>query len=101
MAGVVVFTTKCTSDEYAGPYYWQTPFARQPEARRAFYRRGVCQHSWFKLLFPNRLMMNHTVTFSGGDKDNSLYASLGYLHDGGWSIMDKVQRVTAVMFYIS
>lgn len=33
----------------------------------------------------NRLMMNHTVTFSGGGKDNSLYASLGYPHDGGWS----------------
>ncbi len=76
-----------------------------PEARRAFLQRGeYANTNWFEHLFVNRPTINHTVSLSGGGKDNAMYASLGYFHDGGWTITDNVQRFTANLkstFYLT
>lgn len=81
-----------TYDEENGRYL----LPNTPSAKREFLQRGEYANTdWFGVLFQNRPTMNHTVTFSGGGKDNSVYASLGYFHDGGWSITDRVKRLTA------
>lgn len=50
---------------------------------------------WFNELF--RIRPTHTLSlnFSGGGENSANYASLGYYTDGGWSIIDKTQRLTA------
>lgn len=90
-----------TYNEATGSYL----LPNTPSAKRDFLREGEYANTdWFEHLFPNHPTTNHTITFSGGGKDNALYASIGYFHDGGWSISDKVQRLTANLkgtFYMS
>ncbi len=49
---------------------------------------------WFKVLFRPSIMQNHSLSFSGGGKNASYYASVGYLNDPGWTIADNVKRLT-------
>ncbi len=49
---------------------------------------------WFKVLFRPSVMQNHSLSFSGGGKNSSYFASIGYLNDPGWSIADEVKRIT-------
>ncbi|WP_282144271.1 SusC/RagA family TonB-linked outer membrane protein [Cellulophaga baltica] len=49
---------------------------------------------WFKQLFRSSLTQNHTLSFSGGGENNSFYTSLSFFNDPGWTIADKVSRLT-------
>uniref|UniRef100_UPI0039A54B28 SusC/RagA family TonB-linked outer membrane protein n=1 Tax=Ornithobacterium rhinotracheale TaxID=28251 RepID=UPI0039A54B28 len=50
---------------------------------------------WFNELFRMRPTHTLALNFSGGGENSANYASLGYYTDGGWSIIDKTQRLTA------
>ena len=70
--------------------------ANTPEARRAFLERHERANTdWFKELFRLTPTTSHTVSFTAGGKHSASYASLGFYHDGGWTIADQVQRFTA------
>lgn len=75
------------------------------EAKRAFLKeREYANTNWFKHLFQINPTQNHTITFSGGGEKSASYASLGFYNDPGWTVADKVQRVTANLkntFYIN
>jgi TonB-linked SusC/RagA family outer membrane protein len=66
-----------------------------PEARNQFlqdYERA--NTNWFDALFKRSLMQNHTLNFSGGGANNQFYSSVGLYKDLGWTIADKVDRLT-------
>ena len=70
--------------------------ANTPEARRDFLERHERANTdWFKELFRLTPTTSHTVSFTAGGKHSASYASLGFYHDGGWTIADQVQRFTA------
>lgn len=52
---------------------------------------------WFKELFKTSVLQQHTLSLSGGGKRSTFYASLGYLHDNGWTIADGLDRYTALL----
>lgn len=59
---------------------------------------------WFKLLFKPSITQNHSISFSGGGKNNAFFASTGFYYDPGWSIADKVTRLTSNLkntFYVN
>ena len=76
-----------------------------PEARDTFLRQYErANTNWFDVLFKNSLTHNHTFSFSGGGENNVFYTSLAYYGDSGWTIADKVDRVTTNLknsFFIS
>ncbi|HIB8181838.1 TPA: SusC/RagA family TonB-linked outer membrane protein [Elizabethkingia anophelis] len=73
--------------------------------KNAFLRRyEMANTDWFKQLFTSSITQNHSLSFSGGGENNAFYASLGMYFDPGWSIADKVSRLTSNIkntFYIS
>ncbi|MDO5075477.1 MAG: SusC/RagA family TonB-linked outer membrane protein [Bacteroidales bacterium] len=65
-------------------------------AKNAFLReREYANTDWFKHLFVNRPTHSHSITFTGGGEHSSTYASLGLYEDLGWTMADKVRRITA------
>ncbi|SEN99583.1 TonB-linked outer membrane protein, SusC/RagA family [bacterium A37T11] len=50
--------------------------------------------NWFQTLFKNSISQTHSFSFSGGGDKNTYYASLGYLHDPGWTVGEKVDQLT-------
>lgn len=79
--------------------------ANTPEARNQFLQQyELANTDWFQVLFDNAISQNHSLSFSGGGKNNAYNASLGFYTDPGWSIADNVTRLTANLknkFYIS
>ena len=64
-------------------------------ARAAFLRKyEYANTDWFKTLFRPSLTQNHTVSLSGGGENATVYGSVGFFADPGWSIADRVHRVT-------
>ena len=64
-------------------------------ARAAFLRKyEYANTDWFKTLFRPSLTQNHTVSLSGGGENASIYGSIGFFADPGWTIADRVHRVT-------
>ena len=64
-------------------------------ARTAFLRKyEYANTDWFKTLFRPSLTQNHTVSLSGGGENATVYGSVGFFADPGWSIADRVHRVT-------
>lgn len=51
---------------------------------------------WFKELFRNSVMNNHSVSISAGTEKGTYYASIGALVDPGWTLQSKVNRYTAL-----
>lgn len=87
-----MYNAQNTINPATGTYYLGSTEAD----RLAFLKaREYANTDWFKHLFVNRPTHNHTLTFSGGGKNSALYASLGYYEDLGWTLTDKVKRVTA------
>ena len=67
-----------------------------PEARRAFLEQHERANTdWFSELFRLTPTTSHTVSFSAGGRSSATYASLGFFYDGGWTVADRVQRITA------
>ncbi|MFJ1437758.1 SusC/RagA family TonB-linked outer membrane protein [Capnocytophaga canimorsus] len=90
-----------TINPNTGTYYYENT----EEGKRAFFKeREYANTDWFNHLFTLNPIQNHTVTFSGGGKNTTTYASIGFYNDGGWTITDNVQRITANLkntFYIN
>src|SRR6218665_2979771 len=89
-----------TFDPIAGRFLLENT----PDARNRFlqkYERANTE--WFNALFRSSAAQNHTLNFSGGGNNNQFYSSLGLYKDAGWTIADKVDRVTASLrntFYL-
>ncbi|GIZ15334.1 SusC/RagA family TonB-linked outer membrane protein [Capnocytophaga catalasegens] len=90
-----------TINPNTGTYYHENT----EEGKRAFFKeREYTNTDWFNHLFTLNPIQNHTITFSGGGKNTTTYASIGFYNDGGWTITDNVQRITANLkntFYIN
>ncbi|MFJ1331626.1 SusC/RagA family TonB-linked outer membrane protein [Capnocytophaga canimorsus] len=90
-----------TINPNTGTYYYENT----EEGKRAFFKeREYANTDWFNHLFTLNPIQNHTITFSGGGKNTTTYASIGFYNDGGWTITDDVQRITANLkntFYIN
>ncbi|MCL5128997.1 SusC/RagA family TonB-linked outer membrane protein [Algibacter sp. L4_22] len=88
-------------DESTGQYQLQNT----PEARAKFLQQyELANHDWFKTLFNAAPTQTHGLSFSGGGENSTTYASLGYYTDGGWSIADRVRRITGNLrntYYLS
>ncbi|MDR0542423.1 MAG: SusC/RagA family TonB-linked outer membrane protein, partial [Dysgonamonadaceae bacterium] len=66
-----------------------------PEAKAAFLQEyEMANTDWFDVLFKNSLQQNHSLSISGGGNRSTYYASLSFYDDAGWSIGDKVKRLT-------
>ena len=74
-------------------------------ARRDFLRRAEYANTdWFDQLFTLSPTTQHTLSLSGGGKHSATYASVGFFHDGGWTLPEKVDRLTANLkntFFVS
>lgn len=90
-----------TIDPHTGRYYLEN----SQEARTEFLKRGEYANTdWLDLLFTYRPTTSHSLTFTGGSKNIATYASLGFYYDGGWTIADRVQKISANLkstFYIT
>lgn len=70
--------------------------ANTPEARASFLQQyELANTDWFKELYNMTPTQNHNISFSSGSKSTRTYASLGYFTDGGWTIADRVRRITS------
>lgn len=96
-----MYQAQNTINPATGNYY----LANTEEASTAFLReREYANTDWFKHLFVNRPTQSHTITFAGGGRNTSTYASLGYYDDLGWTLTDRVKRITANLkntFYLN
>ncbi|MBO9584703.1 MAG: SusC/RagA family TonB-linked outer membrane protein [Flavobacterium sp.] len=76
-----------------------------PVSRNNFLRKyELANTDWFKVLFRPAITQNHSLSFSGGGKNNTFYASLGYYTDPGWTIADNVKQLSSNIkgtFYIN
>ncbi|KAF2337067.1 SusC/RagA family TonB-linked outer membrane protein [Flavobacterium daemonense] len=67
-----------------------------PVSRNNFLRKyEMANTDWFGTLFRPSLTQNHSLSFSGGGKNNTFYASLGYYTDPGWTIADDVKQLSS------
>ncbi|MGO4822636.1 MULTISPECIES: SusC/RagA family TonB-linked outer membrane protein [unclassified Flavobacterium] len=65
-------------------------------SRNAFLRKyELANTNWFKTLFRPSITQNHSLSFSGGGKNNAYFASLGFYSDPGWTVADKVNQLTS------
>ena len=66
-----------------------------PEEQAKFLQQyELANTDWFKELFRSTPTQTHTLSFSGGGDRATTYASLGYFTDSGWTIADRVRRLT-------
>lgn len=78
-------------DETTGAYQLENT----PEARARFLQQfELANTNWFKTLFRATPTQTHTVSFSSGAETSTTYASLGYYTDAGWTVADRVRRIT-------
>ncbi|MEO8238621.1 MAG: SusC/RagA family TonB-linked outer membrane protein [Flavobacterium sp.] len=79
--------------------------SNDPAGRNAFLRKyELANTNWFKTLFRPSIAQNHSLSFSGGGKNNTMYASLAYYSDPGWSVADHVKQLSSNLkgtFYIN
>lgn len=81
-----------TINPETGKYYIENT----EEAKNNYLKsREYVNTDWFEDIFTYRPIHSHSVTFSGGGKNSTMYASIGYYDDKGWTITDNVQRITA------
>ncbi|ALJ06090.1 SusC/RagA family TonB-linked outer membrane protein [Pseudalgibacter alginicilyticus] len=76
-----------------------------PEARAEFLQQyELANTDWFSTLFNAAPTQTHTLSFSSGGENATSYASLGYYTDGGWTVADRVRRITGNLrntYYLS
>ncbi|MEW7278447.1 SusC/RagA family TonB-linked outer membrane protein [Aquimarina sp. 2201CG1-2-11] len=69
--------------------------ANTPEAKARFLQQyELANTDWFKTLFRPTPTQTHSLSFSGGGENSAQYASIGYFTDPGWTIADRVRRLT-------
>ncbi|MDO4881282.1 MAG: SusC/RagA family TonB-linked outer membrane protein [Capnocytophaga sp.] len=55
------------------------------EGRRAYLQEAERRNTnWFKRIFQNSILQNHTLSFSSGSEKSTYYASVSVLSDPGW-----------------
>ncbi|MDM1407146.1 SusC/RagA family TonB-linked outer membrane protein [Myroides sp. DF42-4-2] len=57
-------------------------------------KHEMANTNWFKTLFRPAISQSHSLSFSGGGENNAYFASVGYFADPGWTVADKVHRLT-------
>ncbi|KUJ62334.1 SusC/RagA family TonB-linked outer membrane protein [Flavobacteriaceae bacterium CRH] len=67
----------------------------QPYINNFLKKYELANTDWFNVLFRPSITQNHSLSFSGGGKNNTFYASLGYYADPGWTIADKVKQLSS------
>jgi len=76
-----------------------------PVSRNNFLKKyEMANTDWFGTLFRPSLTQNHSLSFSGGGKNNTFYASLGFYTDPGWTIADDVKQISSNIkgtFYVN
>ncbi|MBT1689123.1 SusC/RagA family TonB-linked outer membrane protein [Dawidia soli] len=80
-----------TYDAQAGAFL----LANTPQARNQFlqtYERA--NTDWFNTVFKSSVTQNHTIGLSGGGQNNQFYSSIGLYKDPGWTVADKVDRLS-------
>ncbi|MCD0465344.1 SusC/RagA family TonB-linked outer membrane protein [Flavobacterium sp. ENC] len=76
----------------------------QPYQNEFLKKYELANTDWFKVLFRPSITQNHSLSFSGGGKNNTFYASLGYYADPGWTIADSVKQLSSNIkgtFYVN
>lgn len=76
----------------------------QPYINEFLKKYELANTDWFSVLFRPSITQNHSLSFSGGGKNNTFYASLGYYSDPGWTIADNVKQLTSNIkgtFYVN
>ncbi len=69
-----------------------------PAARNAYLRQAEFRNTdWFKALFNQTIMHNHSLSFSAGTDRARIYASLSAMHDPGWYKSSEIARFTGTM----
>ncbi|MBF4472902.1 carboxypeptidase-like regulatory domain-containing protein [Flavobacterium sp. HJJ] len=67
-----------------------------PVSRNQFLKKyELANTDWFEVLFRPSITQNHSLSFAGGGKNNTFYASLGYYNDPGWTIADQVNQLSS------
>ncbi|MEC5164688.1 TonB-linked SusC/RagA family outer membrane protein [Flavobacterium sp. PL11] len=65
-------------------------------SRNAFLRKyELANTDWFKVLFRPSITQNHSLSFSGGGKNNAYFASLAFYTDPGWTVADGVNQLSS------
>ncbi len=76
-----------------------------PEARNKFFQQyELANTNWFKTLFRRSISQNHSLNITGGGDNNAFYSSISFFNDPGWTIAEKVNRLTFNLkntFYLS
>ena len=87
-----MFRDLSTINPKTGSFY----LANTEEARTEYLKKGEYANTdWLDLLFTYNPTTNHALTFTGGSKNIATYASLGYYYDAGWTIADRVRKLSA------
>jgi TonB-linked SusC/RagA family outer membrane protein len=65
-------------------------------AKRAYLQRYARSNTdWFKVLFQNSFVQEHSLGITSGSESSQVYFSTSYYNDNGWTIADNVKRYTA------
>jgi TonB-linked SusC/RagA family outer membrane protein len=67
----------------------------QPYINQFLKKYELANTDWFNVLFRPSITQNHSLSFSGGGKNNTFYASLGYYTDPGWTVADNVKQLSS------
>jgi len=82
-------------EQLSADAYGNFQLQNTPEARAAFLKRyALANTDWFKELFKNNLLQEHSLSISSGADRSQYYFSVSYFGDNGWTIADKVNRYT-------
>ncbi len=77
------------------PLTGQFQLKNTPEDRAKFLQQfELANTNWFKTLFNTAPTQTHGLSFSSGGENSTSYASLSYYTDGGWTVADRVRRIT-------
>lgn len=75
------------------------PLLKNDEASRLAYFRTAerANTNWFKQLYRNTIVHNHTLSFNGGTNKTNLFASLTARVDPGWTIGSRANTYSGSM----
>lgn len=80
------------------PATGQFLMANTAEARKLYLQNAEYRNTdWFDELFSNSIMMNHSVSMSGGTSKSNYYVSMSAMSDPGWYKKSNVNRYTLNM----
>ena len=76
-----------------------SPVCPIDEASRLAYFRAAerANTNWFKQLYRNTIVHNHTLSFNGGTNKTNLFASLTARIDPGWTIGSRANTYSGSM----